>query len=65
MFTRRRFMKLMGGGFLGSMALGSYAFAIEPLYSLKTTYYRPQLPNWPDNLNLRVAILADIHACKP
>ncbi len=65
MFTRRRFMKLMGGGFLGSMALGSYAFAIEPLYSLKTTYYRPQLPNWPVNLNLRVAILADIHACKP
>ena len=65
MITRRRFMKLMGGGFLGSMALGGYAFAIEPLYSLKTTFYRPKLPNWPANLNLRVALIADIHACKP
>ena len=42
MITRRRFMKLMGGGFLGSMALGGYAFAIEPLYSLKTTFLPPQ-----------------------
>jgi len=65
MFTRRRFMKLMGCGAIGSLALGSYAFAIEPLYSLKTTYYRPQLPNWPEDLNLRIAVLTDIHACKP
>lgn len=65
MFTRRGFMQMVGGGFLGSMALGSYAFAIEPLYTLKTTYYRPQLTNWPDALNLRIAVLADIHACKP
>lgn len=65
MLTRRNFMKFMASGAIGSLALGSYAFAIEPLYRLKTTYYRPQLPNWPKNLNLRIAILADIHACKP
>ncbi len=58
-------MKLVGCGALGSLALGSYAFAIEPLYSLKTTYYRPQLPNWPKGLDLRIAVLADIHACNP
>lgn len=65
MFTRRRFMKLMGCGAIGSMTLGSYAFAVEPLYRLQTTYYRPQLPNWPKDLNLRIAVIADIHACKP
>lgn len=58
-------MKLVGCGAIGSLALGSYAFAIEPLYTLKTTYYRPQLPNWPDDLNLRIAVIADLHACEP
>lgn len=65
MLTRRRVLKLIGCGAIGSIALGSYAFAIEPLFRLKTTYYRPKLSNWPNSLNLRVAVLTDIHACKP
>ena len=65
MITRRGFLKLLGGGFLASAALGSYAFAIEPLYRLRTTFYSPELPNWPDHLKLRVAVLADVHACDP
>ncbi len=65
MITRRGFLKLIGGGFLATAAMGSYAFAIEPLLRLNTTFYSPKLPNWPDDLSLRVAVLADIHACDP
>jgi len=65
MITRRGFLKFIGGGFVASMALGSYAFAIEPLLRLNTTFYTPTLPNWPDKLQLRVAVLADIHASDP
>jgi len=63
--SRRRFLKLMTGGAIGSLMLGSYAFAVEPLYRLRVKNYRPQLSNWPSDLNLRIAVLADIHACKP
>ncbi|MEM9277099.1 MAG: metallophosphoesterase [Pseudomonadota bacterium] len=65
MFTRRTFLKLVSSGFISAVSLGSYAFAIEPLARLQTTYYRPKIKNWPSGLNLRVAVLADIHACKP
>jgi len=65
MLTRRTFLKLAGSGVLAATALGSYAFGIEPLARLKTTYYKPKLANWPEGLNLRIVALADIHACKP
>lgn len=65
MFTRRTFLKLAGGGFVAAAALGSYAFGIEPLARLKTTYYKPSIKDWQEGLDLRIAVLADIHACKP
>lgn len=50
---------------MASTALGGYAFAVEPMRLLRTTTYRPQLADWPDDLNLRVVIMADLHACNP
>lgn len=65
MISRRQFLRFMGGGFIASAALSTYAFAIEPLYRLRLTTYRITPPNWSTDLNLRVAVIADIHACKP
>lgn len=65
MIDRRTFIKLAGGGLISAFALGSYAFGVEPLVRLKTTRYFPSVRNWPNNLNLRIAALADFHACKP
>ncbi len=65
MISRRQFLKVMGGGFIASAALSTYAFAIEPLYRLRLTTYKITPPNWNTGLNLRVAVIADIHACKP
>ena len=65
MISRRQFLKVMGGGFIASAALSTYAFAIEPLFRLRLTTYKITPPNWNTGLNLRVAVVADIHACKP
>lgn len=64
-FTRRRFLKTLGLGGLTSVALGGYAFAVEPLYRLKVTTHAVSPPNWPRDMRLRVALITDIHACNP
>ncbi len=63
--TRRSFLKVLGLGALSSVALASYAFAIEPLWRLVVTRYRISPPGWPPGLHLKIAVLADIHACNP
>lgn len=65
MITRRGFLKFVGGGFAGAMALGGYAFAFEPLVRLNVTRYALTPPGWTPGLKLRVVALADIHACEP
>jgi len=65
MISRRQFLKFAAGGFMASAALSTYAFAIEPLYRLRLTTYRFTPPNWTPGLRLRIALVADIHACKP
>jgi uncharacterized protein len=64
MFTRRRFLKLMGGvGALG-VSTAAYGVGIEP-ERLKVTRYRLAPPQWPADLKLRIAAIADLHACDP
>ena len=65
LITRRRFLQTLGLGALSSAALGSYAFAVEPLWRLSVTRYRFTPPDWPPGLRLRVALIADVHACNP
>jgi uncharacterized protein len=63
--NRRLFMKSVGGLTLGTLGLGSYAFAIEPGFMLEHTPYVITPPQWPKDLSLRIAVIADIHACQP
>jgi len=65
MITRRGFLKFMGSGFIATSMLASYAFAIEPLYRLSVTRYRFTPPRWTRGLKLKIAVIADVHACKP
>lgn len=65
-FTRRSFLKFVGTAALAGFGLSSYAFAIEPRFRLAVTRYRLTPPRWPANGNrLRIAVIADIHACEP
>ena len=65
LLTRRRFLRTLGLGALSSAALGSYAFAVEPLWRMTVTRYAITPPGWTPGLHLRVALVADVHACNP
>jgi predicted MPP superfamily phosphohydrolase len=64
MISRRSFVRLLGGALLGGAGMLSYAL-FEPRYRLVTTTYRFTPPRWPGGTKLRIAALADLHACDP
>ena len=62
--TRRRF--LAGAGVAAAtLSLSGYATAYETGSALTLAKYAPKLPNWPEDLELTIAVIADIHACYP
>ncbi|UDL94833.1 metallophosphoesterase [Lichenihabitans sp. PAMC28606] len=65
MINRRQL--LIGAGTLGlaPFGLASYAVAVEPMLSPRVTSYALTPPGWPQNLRLRIGVIADIHACEP
>ena len=62
--TRRRFLAGAGAG-AATLSLSGYATAYETGSALARTQYSPRLPNWPEDLELTIAVIADIHACYP
>lgn len=65
MLSRRKFLKLFGSTVLGSMLLAGYAFGVEPGLLVRTKRYAFTPPGWTPGLKLRVALVADVHACEP
>jgi uncharacterized protein len=59
--TRRALL----GSAAGFVALGAYAFGIEPHLRLAIARYALKPEGWPAGLKLRIVALADIHACTP
>ncbi len=60
--SRRRFLKTLGWSGAGTLALGGYGFAVEPLWRLDVTCYSLAPPGWPRRLKLSIAVIADLHA---
>lgn len=46
-------------------ALAGYAFGLEPNWRLAVQRYRVHPPGWPRGMTLRIAAIADLHACEP
>ena len=65
MITRRALMKLAAGALAAGAGLTAYGLVGEPFFRLRTTRYAITPPNWPAGLKLRLAIVADLHACDP
>lgn len=65
MLTRRAILKGAAALGLAMTSLGGYAFAIEPRFRLRVARYAPAIDTWPNELPLRLAVLADIHAGEP
>ena len=62
--TRRRLI-VGAGAAAATLSLSGYATAYETGSALTLTEYAPRLRNWPDDLELKIAVIADIHACYP
>jgi uncharacterized protein len=63
--SRRRFLQTVGLSGAGMVGLSSYAFAIEPNWRLVVKHRPITPPNWPRDLNLKIAVIADLHAGGP
>ena len=63
--TRRRFLAGAGVAAATTLSLSGYATAYESGSALTLAEYAPRLPNWPQDLELKIAVIADIHACYP
>jgi hypothetical protein len=65
MITRRQVLRWLASLGLVGVAISAYAFVFEPMSSPRITRYALTPRRWPSGLKLKVAALADIHACEP
>jgi predicted MPP superfamily phosphohydrolase len=64
MLTRRHFLQSIGG--LGAVGVSTTAYGFSaPVVRLRVTRYNISPPQWPADLKLRIAAIADLHACDP
>ena len=64
MISRRHFLRLAGG--LGATGISTVAYGFgEPALRLRVTRYNIQPPQWPAGFKLKIAVIADLHACDP
>jgi predicted MPP superfamily phosphohydrolase len=61
--TRRQLFQGIGATAAGGVGFAGYALA-EPL-GTTVTNYRLSPPRWPVGLSVKLAVIADVHACKP
>ena len=65
MISRRSLLKGSLATLLAGVGLSGYAFGLEPHVRLNVARYRLTPRLWPAGLRLRIAVLADLHACEP
>jgi predicted MPP superfamily phosphohydrolase len=65
LLSRRLFFKSLLGSAAALLGTGAYAFGFEPTFRLRVQRYALVPPAWPDGLNLRIAVIADIHVGEP
>jgi len=64
MFSRRQFFRTVAGIGAASVSTAAYGFG-EPVFRLNVARYQISPSRWPADLKLRIAIIADLHACDP
>jgi predicted MPP superfamily phosphohydrolase len=64
MITRRHFLRSIGGLSAIGFSTAAYGVGVEPV-RLRVTRYRFTPRQWPADFRLRIAVLADLHACDP
>jgi uncharacterized protein len=65
MISRRAVLRGASALLLGGVGLAGYALGVEPHIRLRVVRYRLTPNRWPAGLQLRFAVVADLHACEP
>ena len=65
MITRRKFLRFIAGLGAFGASTTAYGFGVEPLLRLRVARYDISPPQWPAGFKLRIAVIADLHACDP
>jgi len=65
MITRRHFFRSIGGLSALGISTAAYGVGVEPVLRLRVTRYHPTPRQWPADFPLKIAAIADIHACDP
>lgn len=65
LITRRQILTGLGTSAAATFGMAGYAFAVEPMWRLEVTRYSVSPKNWPKELALRIAVIADVHAGEP
>ncbi|WP_024519080.1 metallophosphoesterase [Bradyrhizobium sp. Tv2a-2] len=64
MLSRRRFLQFLAG--IGAFGASTTAYGFgEPLFRLDVTRYQLSPSRWPKDFPLKIAVVADLHACDP
>src|SRR5258708_20736806 len=64
MFSRRRFLSFIAG--LGAFGVSTTAYGLgEVVLRLRVARYDILPPQWPADFQLKIAVIADLHACDP
>jgi uncharacterized protein len=64
MLSRRHFLRTISG--LGVAGISTVANGVgEPELQLQVTRYQLSPPRWPADFKLKIAVVADVHACDP
>jgi predicted MPP superfamily phosphohydrolase len=64
MLSRRHFLRTFSGLGVAGISTVAYGFS-EPELQLRVTRYQVSPPQWPADLKLKIAVIADVHACDP
>jgi uncharacterized protein len=65
MISRRHFLRFVAGVGAFSASTAAYGFGVEPVLRLRVTRYGLLPPQWPADFQLKIAVVADLHACDP
>lgn len=64
MISRRKFLKFLAALGVAGVVAPVYGIAAEPFFT-RVTRYSLTPKRWPPGLNLSIAVISDVHACKP
>src|SRR5581483_2455664 len=65
MITRRKFLRFLAGLGAFGASTAAYGFGVEPILRLRVARYDISPAKWPAGFELKLAVLADLHACDP